>query len=154
MLSANEPGMLKLTSQDLLPWILQCLSASSVLRLARSSKELLKLCCCDHSLAAMAESINSSDERVRALRPEGGAKWSLERLHLCQNPPCLPSIGFAFASDAISINAHHELERTAAILEKHPGLRQAIAYSGGMGTTPDLHQEKYMMGSAVYCPHH
>eukprot|EP00913_Durusdinium_trenchii_P017728 g16660.t1 len=74
----------------------------------------------------MAESINSSDERVRALRPEGGAKWSLERLHLCQNPPCLPSIGFAFASDAISINAHHELERTAAILEKHPGLRLTI----------------------------
>ena len=33
------------------------------------------------------------------------------------------AISFAFASDAISINAHHELERIASILMKHPGLR-------------------------------
>ena len=32
-------------------------------------------------------------------------------------------ISFAFASDAITINAHHELERIAGILMKHPGLR-------------------------------
>ena len=60
------------------------------------------------------ESIRTPGDRVR---------WSLERLHLCQNPPKLASIGFAFACDAISKDAHQELERTAATLEKHPRLR-------------------------------
>jgi len=45
------------------------------------------------------------------------------------------AISFAFASDAITINAHHELERIAGILVKHPGLRcldASVSHCGKM----------------------
>lgn len=122
-----KPGtMLRLSSQDLLPWILGCLPAACVVRLGRTSKELHKISCCQHSLATMAESsriMEGNDPSVLAMIPKEKQKWSLERLYLCQSPPSLSAISFAFASDAISINAHHELERIAAILVKHSGLR-------------------------------
>ena len=123
---AFHDSMLRLSSQDLLPWILGCLPAACVVRLGRTSKELHKISCCEHSLATMAESsriMEGNDPSVIAMIPKEKQKWSLERLHLCQSPPCLSAISFAFASDAISINAHHELERIAAILVKHSGLR-------------------------------
>lgn len=125
-LKPSMTSMLRLSSQDLLPWILGCLPAACVVRLGRTSKELRKISCCEHSLATMAESsriMEGNDPSVLAMIPKEKQKWSLERLHLCQSPPCLSAISFAFASDAISINAHHELERIAAILVKHSGLR-------------------------------
>eukprot|EP00435_Cladocopium_sp_Y103_P014937 s3895_g3.t1 len=75
---------------------------------------------------------------VRAMLPKEKQEWSLERLHLCQEPPCLAAISFAFASDAITINAHHELERIAAILLKHPGLRLSIVGMARPDAPPEL----------------
>jgi len=82
--------------------------------------------------------MEGNDPSVLAMIPKEKQKWSLERLHLCQSPPCLSAISFAFASDAISINAHHELERIAAILVKHSGLRLSILGMARPDAPPEL----------------
>ena len=112
----------RLSSPDLLPGILSCLPATSVVHFACTSKEMCKASCCEPCLVAMGQLLmKSEDPAVQAMLPKD--QWCLERLHLCQNPPRFPSIGFAFASDDISINAHHALEKAAQVLEKHPRLR-------------------------------
>lgn len=112
----------RLSSPDLLPGILSCLPATSVVHFACTSKEICKTSCCEPCLVAMGQLLNSQDPAVQAMLPKD--QWCLERLHLCQNPPRFPSISFAFASDDISINAHHALEKAAQVLEKHPRLRR------------------------------
>ena len=56
------------------------------------------------------------------------AKWTLERLHLCEHPPRFPQVLFKFASDAIEdgTGPHSEIARVASILRKHPTLRVRI----------------------------
>lgn len=131
----------RLSSQDLLPWILCSLDARHVWRVALSCAELRKSATRPQTLLTLAESckvMESRDPLVRALLPKEKQEWSLERLHLCQEPPCLAAISFAFASDAITINAHHELERIAAILVKHPGLRLSIVGMARPDAPPEL----------------
>ena len=52
------------------------------------------------------------------------AKWTLERLHLCEHPPRFPSIFFQFAHDEIdgASGAWGALSRVAALLRLHPKL--------------------------------
>ncbi|CAL1170715.1 unnamed protein product [Cladocopium goreaui] len=131
----------RLSSQDLLPWILGSLDARHVWRVARGCAELRRTATRPQSLLTLAESckvMESKDPSVRAMLPKEKQEWTLERLHLCQEPPCLAAISFAFASDAITINAHHELERIAGILVKHPGLRLSIVGTARPDAPPEL----------------
>jgi hypothetical protein len=55
-----------------------------------------------------------------------GERWTLERLHLCENPPRFPHILFEFASDAIEDAASSEVAKVAKLLRRHPKLRIRI----------------------------
>lgn len=54
------------------------------------------------------------------------SEWTLERLHLCEEPPRFPRIFFRFASDALDSGGHKKVMQVARLLCKHPKLRIRI----------------------------
>lgn len=54
------------------------------------------------------------------------AKWTLERVHLCERPPRFPRIYFAFAQDRLDTTALRRLRRVGRLMRKHPSLRIRI----------------------------
>lgn len=65
---------------------------------------------------------------VRGDMPLGfsAARWTLERVHLCEVPPRFPNIYFGFCQDTLNSSALRRLDRVARVLVKHPQLRIRI----------------------------
>ena len=132
----EPPGFSLLTElldDDAFLELIRLLPALSSARLARINKSAharisepdVALWCAESRKQRLAKR-NVAGDLPLAYTDE--AKWTLERLHLCEHPPRFPQVLFKFASDAIEdgTGPHSEIARVASILRKHPTLRVRI----------------------------
>ena len=110
--------------------VIRWMPATSAVRLSRCSRVLNERISDPATAAWCAESrrtLLEAQSRAGDLTlGSEGVRWTLERLHLCENPPRFPRIYFDFASDEISFVAVQKLERVAALLRRHPKLRLVV----------------------------
>ena len=132
----EPPGfslLTELVDDDAFLELIRLLPALSSARLARINKSAharisepdVALWCAESRKQRLAKR-NVAGDLPLAYTDE--AKWTLERLHLCEHPPRFPQVLFKFASDAIEdgTGPHSEIARVASILRKHPTLRVRI----------------------------
>lgn len=60
------------------------------------------------------------------LQVEADAEWTLERLHLAENPPRFGDVHFQFGSGDLALCAQPALDSAAALLRRHPTLRLRV----------------------------
>mmetsp|Transcript_53892 Transcript_53892/g.100982 ORF Transcript_53892/g.100982 Transcript_53892/m.100982 type:complete len:237 (-) Transcript_53892:102-812(-) len=137
---AAGPSLLKvLTDQDLLTSALVFLTPGCLVRLGRVCGPLQ---CVNQGRvsALLGEGVEASRWREPALLPqaERGEKWSLERLHLCYEPPRFPLIHFSFANDELDARARDDLEEVAEVCKRHPSLQLLVRGYARPEAPPDL----------------
>ena len=139
MANRTSPALLRvLTDLDLFTSALGFLTPTCLVHLGRACGPLSRIVKSDAVLGCLGEAASSSRWREPALMPKSGEKWSLERLHLCFEPPQLPLIHFDFANDALDARARLSLETVAASLQKHPGLSLIVRGYARPEAPPDL----------------
>eukprot|EP00440_Ansanella_granifera_P021576 gb/GFBE01023419.1/.p1 GENE.gb/GFBE01023419.1/~~gb/GFBE01023419.1/.p1 ORF type:complete len:371 (+),score=53.36 gb/GFBE01023419.1/:1-1113(+) len=103
--------------------IARLLGSSSCYAQRLSGAEVAKWC-------AESRQALLSRRAVRGDMPLGfgvaSANWTLERVHLCEQPPRFPNIYFGFAQDLLDSRALRRLRRVARVLLRHPKLRIRI----------------------------
>ena len=135
----NPPVLLRvLTDLDLFSSALAFLTPVCLVRLGCTCGELDRIVKSEEVLGRLGEAASCSRWREPALMPKAGERWSLERLHLCFQPPEFPLIHFDFAHDGLDSKARQHLDGVAATLRRHMGLSLLIRGYARPEAPPDL----------------
>jgi len=110
--------------------LIRWMPAEDSVRVSRCTRELNEKILDPTTAAWCAESRRALLEKRRCAGDlplaMGEVIWTLERLHLCENPPRFPRIYFQFASDELDVTSKHKIRQVATLLKRHPKLRLKI----------------------------
>lgn len=133
------------------------LPAASAARLAKTCRVARKLLLQPDMAQWCAESRIAALERVAqagdlSLAPKK-CEWTLERLHLCEEPPRFPRIYFKFADHQLDEASLCKVDAVAKMLTKHPKLRLRV-HGYAQPNAPDVIGEALAQSRAVTVRNH